>query len=413
MEEKKAFKPSISIMHFTCPPVVGGVESVIAATARLFANHGYHVGILAGRGRQFDKRIPVTILPWLDSKHKALLDINRGLEQGEVSPDFQRYTQALVLSLRQQLARFDVCIVHNAFTLHFNLPLTVALHQLVAEGTTRFVAWCHDLSWGNPLYIPKMREAFPWTLLKQPLEGVRYVVVSQERQREMAELFGLDRSRLHFVPNGVDAPRFLKLSPAALRIVERHGLFDQDLVLLLPARLTARKNVELAIRVVAALKERRVKTKLLVTGPPGPHNVHSVDYVDVLCDLRDQLGVRDNVAFLYQEVDAGGVPDRVVSDLYAVSDALFFPSSQEGFGIPLLEAGLMRLPVFCSRIPPFLEVEGGDVNYFSRDEDPDAIARRLIALQNDNPSFRLNKRVLREFTWDKVFQDRIEPLLWN
>ena len=407
-------KPSISILHFTCPPIIGGVESVISATARLFADHGHNVRVLAGRGAQFDKRIPVTIIPELDSKNSELTAINKQLDQGEVSPRFHSFAQALLRSLRQNLAEVDLCIVHNAFTLHFNLPLTVALHQLVAEDTMRFVAWCHDLSWTNPLYIPKMRNAEPWSLLKKQLGNVSYVVVSQERQRELAELFQVDREAIHVVLNGVDPARFLKLSSYTLRLVEAHNLFAQDLVLLLPARITARKNMELAIRVVAALKERRVSVKLLITGPPGPHNVRSTDYVNLLLELRKRLGVVDEVVFLYMEKNGRNrVSDRVMSDLFDISDALFFPSTQEGFGIPLLESGLARLPVFCSRIPAFEEVGGDNVNFFSLTDEPDAIAHQLIAFQSGTRPYRLSKRVLREFTWQSIYENNIQPLVSN
>jgi hypothetical protein len=40
----------IGIVHYTAPPVVGGVEMVIQEHARVFLNAGHSVSIFAGRG---------------------------------------------------------------------------------------------------------------------------------------------------------------------------------------------------------------------------------------------------------------------------------------------------------------------------------------------------------------------------
>ena len=44
----------IALLHYSVPPVVGGVESVLAQQARLMADAGHAVQVIAGRGGQFD-----------------------------------------------------------------------------------------------------------------------------------------------------------------------------------------------------------------------------------------------------------------------------------------------------------------------------------------------------------------------
>ena len=63
----------------------------------------------------------------------------------------------------------------------------------------------------------------------------------------------------------------------------------------------------------------------------------------------------------------GGVSDELMAELYRWADALLFPSEQEGFGLPLLEAGLARLPVFCTALAVLREAGGADVHYFPPD----------------------------------------------
>jgi hypothetical protein len=49
----------IDLIHYSSPPVVGGVESVLAYHARLMAGAGHSVRIITGRGEIFDPGIPV------------------------------------------------------------------------------------------------------------------------------------------------------------------------------------------------------------------------------------------------------------------------------------------------------------------------------------------------------------------
>ena len=61
------------------------------------------------------------------------------------------------------------------------------------------------------------------------------------------------------------------------------------------------------------------------------------------------------------EVTAGFLPDEVIADFYRLSDALLFPSREEGFGIPIIEAAFSSIPVFCYNIPVLRELGGEDV----------------------------------------------------
>ena len=154
--------PSVAILHYTCPPTVGGVEILMGVHARLFSEAGYPTRVITGRGEPFRADVPVVVIPSLYSKDPKLLDVNDRLDRGVVDEPFHRLTERIYRSLVDAMAGVDCCIVHNAFTLHFNLPLTAALHRLNAVGKgPRFVSWCHDVSWKNELYIPRMRDRIP------------------------------------------------------------------------------------------------------------------------------------------------------------------------------------------------------------------------------------------------------------
>jgi glycosyltransferase involved in cell wall biosynthesis len=403
-------KPRIAILHYASPPTIGGVESTIAAHARLFADHGYGVKVLTGRGGVFDARVPVEVLPEVDSKAAEVLEANAQLNQGLVSARFEALTHRLRRELTRALADCDVVIAHNVLSLHKNLALTAALHGMAMAGRISVIAWCHDFAWSDPQYAEEMHPGEPWEWLREPWPGTRYVVVSRARERELRLLWG-DKglaTAITVVPPGIDPIGFLGISSQANQWVRELDLLDAAPLLLLPARLTRRKNIEFAIEITAALRDQMPHAKLVVTGPPGPHNPTNAAYLEQLRSLRRDLGADRAVVLLHEY---GEVYGAVLRDLYLLADALLFPSKREGFGIPVLEAGLARLPIFCSDLEPFRESAGENAHYLSPAEPPRSAANRIASCLGQDSAYRLKQRVIQEYTWDKVFVKRIEPLL--
>jgi glycosyltransferase involved in cell wall biosynthesis len=87
------------------------------------------------------------------------------------------------------------------------------------------------------------------------------------------------------------------------------------------------------------------------------------------------------------------------------------PSTEEGFGIPILEAGLAGLPIFCSDIPPLRSLSSSNATYFSPDADPVELANRIVNHLSFDPVFRMRMRVRREFSWEGIYTREIAPLL--
>ncbi|MBI3739069.1 MAG: glycosyltransferase, partial [Chloroflexi bacterium] len=87
------------------------------------------------------------------------------------------------------------------------------------------------------------------------------------------------------------------------------------------------------------------------------------------------------------------------------------PSREEGFGIPVLEAGLRGIPIFCADIPTLRELGDGQANYFSPDEDPKQLANRMADWLRTDSLFSLRKRVQDKFTWEQIYARYISPLL--
>jgi len=403
-----ARKPRVGILHYAAPPIVGGVEATIAKHAHLFAERGYPVKIIAGRGAAFDPRIPVEIIADADSQAPRVLSVNTELAQGIVSENFHALAHELTQELGAALEDCDVLIAHNVLSLHKNLALTAALKKVSASLRIKLIAWCHDFAWSDPQYADQLHPGYPWDLLKQVWSATSYVVVSDARKIEVTAIWGKAKAEISVVPSGIDPCEFFGVTETSARWARDLKLFDAAPLLILPARLTRRKNIEQAIGIVAALGNLSEKPKLLVTGPPGAHNPSNRAYLEKLRELRNELQIEDTVIFLYE---LGSVNNETMRDLYWLADALLFPSEREGFGIPILEAALARLPIFCADLPVFHESAGEHAHYFAKDDTSDEIALRIANTLAQDSAYQLKRRVLQEYDWQRIFQDRIEPLV--
>jgi glycosyltransferase involved in cell wall biosynthesis len=411
-------KPQTAILHYTAPPVVGGVEAVIQAHTQTFLQAGYPVTVVAGRGEAgaLPQGASFVHIPEIDSQDAEIARMSAQLEQGQVPRGFEVMTDRLEKTLAPILDRVDNVIVHNVFTKHFNLPLTVALDRLLSgDPAPHCIAWCHDFTWTSPSSGSQVQPGYPWDLLRTRRPDWTYVVVSKRRQEELAGLYGCPVGEIRTIYNGVDPQALLGLSAEGLALVHRLGLLESDLVLLMPVRVTHAKNIEFALELAAALKARGCCPKLVLTGPPDPHDAESMGYFCSLQDLRERLGVEAEMRFVFESgADPGEryrIGTNVVGDLYRVSDLMFMPSHREGFAMPVLEAGLVGLPVVCTAVPAAVEIGGSDVILFDKSDDPGHLASRILTWAENSPVHRLRRRVRQNYTWQAIFRRDIEPLL--
>lgn len=364
----------VALVHYSYAPVVGGVETVLAAHARLFAEHGHEVTVICRRGAGDHPRIRVELL-------------------GE---------RVDAAALEGLLAGQDVVFLHNVTTMPFEPTLTAALVRAAERlPAVRFVAWIHDIAAGSPDY-----EIAPGDeLFARAHPRFEYVAVSELRRRQWAALTGA-RSRV--IPNGVDPAAVLGLTDRVATFVSKHGMLEREIVLLHPARLLRRKNVESGLAVAAALRAAGHPCAYLVTGPPDPHNAASAEYAGELRALRTRLDLEDAAFFLHDE---GPLEGRDLASLYALADAVFFPSRQEGFGLPVIEAALHRLPIFCAEIEPLTTLLVSSVSHFAPDADPAQIARQILTRLSADDAWRARRQVRLEFAWPAVFRNYLAPLL--
>lgn len=194
----------------------------------------------------------------------------------------------------------------------------------------RRVSTFHDLFVMTAEYsTPDFRARFSEQAREAATRSDRLIAVSAYTADQAARLLGSPRERIAVIPHGVDFPAPRSAEQDA-ETVERMGL--RSPFLLSVGAIQKRKNTE---RLVEAFGGLSGEPMLALAGG------HGYGSEEILARI-ERSPARDRIRLL------GYVDDDERQALYGRAAALAFPSLDEGFGIPVLEAMAAGLPVVTS-----------------------------------------------------------------
>jgi len=419
-------KQKIVLMHFSGPPMISGVDILIKDQARLFRHFGYKVDIIAGIARQFRKDIPVHIIRRINPKHPLVFRVRQELEKGIVSPVFKKLETSLYKSVKKYLweNHIGIVILHNVMTRHYNLALTSALAELIQDlPQIKFYAWVHNISCFDDPYFglnPKLKKIHPWKVLLTRQSNLTYLCISNYLKKNLLGSFGQDGiKKIYIIPNLHDIPKFLGLTPAMRAFYDLIDGRQSDLIACLPVRAVPRKNLELAVEIAREIVARGIKFKLILTANIDYKRVENLQYYNKIKNMVATYKLTGNIFFLEEyfqkyfttvqpKKPKPGIP---IPEVYLISDFLLMTSVIEEFGLPILEAGLMRCPIFASDIPVFREIGTTNINYFSLSERPGKIAEFILAKMKSMPQAYFYRKVINKYSLHGMFRDAIIPLI--
>jgi glycosyltransferase involved in cell wall biosynthesis len=169
---------------------------------------------------------------------------------------------------------------------------------------------------------------------------------------------------------------------------------DGHEMLLMVGVIDNRKNVVNALRALQLLPPRY---RLVLAGGNG-YGSEAVHGFIASQGLEERLKV------------LGYVTSEALAALYHSASALLFPSLEEGFGFPVLEAMVRGLPVVTSNSSSLPEV-GGDAALYADPRDPHSIAGEVVRAVEDLELRRelIRKGVARsrEFTWERTARETL------
>lgn len=242
------------------------------------------------------------------------------------------------------------------------------------------------------------REVFNWTLklFGNRLDAV--IAVSDFARAEIIEHYGISPEKVHVTYNGGgENYKPLDKTTSQEKVATKYGIKPPYLLNI--SRFQPHKNVE---RVVQAYEEFKDN---------NPGSAHSLVLVGTPVrgyDLPIQLVKKSKFTQSIKIIDY--VEEADLNDLYSGADVFLFPSLNEGFGLPLLEAMASGTPTVTSNVTSLPEIAGGAA-YCADPCDASDIARGIEFCRTQVESSRMIQAGLERakgFTWKKTAESLIE-----
>lgn len=248
---------------------------------------------------------------------------------------------------REHISRFirefniDLLIPQNLLSFPLNIPLTLALTELIAETRIPTIAHHHDFTWERkPLIVNTVGDyismAFP-----PDLPCVQHVVINTEARHQLAWRKGVSST---IVPNVMDYDN----PPSdgddyAADVRQALGLADDELFILQPTRVVQRKGIEQAIELVNRLKK---KARLVISHASGDDGDEYQRRIREYAELLDVNLLFANAIFdEHRGTTEDGRKIYSLWDAYPHADLVTYPSTIEGFGNAFLEALYYKRPI--------------------------------------------------------------------
>lgn len=204
----------------------------------------------------------------------------------------------------------------------------------------------------------------------------RIIAVSEATRADMAHYYPFSQGRVTVVPHGVD-PAFFALDRSAI-----------EPYVLCVSTLHPHKNLDRLIRAFARTKREE---KLVIAGMRG---FYAKQIEALIAELQAPVEL------------TGWVSRKELMRLYQHARAFIYPSTFEGFGMPVLEAMAAGLPVACSDIPVLREVAADCALYFDPLEE-EAIATAVDQVMDFKAAGRERAR---RFDWERSAQQTLTVL---
>lgn len=236
-----------------------------------------------------------------------------------------------------------------------NARLFHGLNQRLPEsGSVPQVATFHDLFVMTGNYsTPEFRARFSQQAREAAWRAARIIAVSSSTKQQVEELLEFPAERIDVVPHGVHLPPDLPPVPRE-KIVLNVGVIQ------------TRKNIA---RLVRAFRAMPAGWRLVIAGGTGYGAEQAMAEIERSPRRSDILLT-------------GYLTDAELQSYYRRASIFAFPSLDEGFGIPVLEAMAYGVPLLTSRRPSLEEIASGAAVLVDPKKEED-IANGLVRLATD------------------------------
>lgn len=310
--------------------------------------------------------------------------------------------------------KIDLVIIENALSIPLNIPLGVAITEFIAETGLPAIGHHHDLYWERQRFIVNAVNDYLKMAFPPSLPSMQHVVINSQSQKDLGYRRGLNTELIPNVydfsvgPPGMD--RYNKTLRADL------GLNDDDIFILQPTRVIARKGIEHSIELVARLENP--KARLVITHQTKDEGKEYLKRVRSYAELLGvDLIIRPDIVGHKRAQRPEGGKIYALADLYANADLVTYPSTYEGFGNAFLEAIYFKKPLFVNRYSIYqrdIEHLGFDVvtmETFIDDHVVEEVRRLLEDKKRQRKMTELNFSLGKKYFSYTILKEHLKTLL--
>jgi len=332
----------LQLVH-TLDPSVGGVAAAVLALSRGLARRGHKLDVVV-----LDE--PDVVAAVADRGPADNITVH-ALGSGLTS---YRYSRTLWPWLRQHGGDYDRVIVNGIWQY-----LSFAAWRRYAGSSVPYYVFPHGMldPWFKetfPLKHLKKWLYWPWAEYRVLRDAAAVIFTAEEERFQARKSFWLYRCREKVSPLGVEAP--LISSNAKSQFLSRYPQLQNSRNFLFLGRLHPKKGCDILLEAFARFRSND-SISLILAGP---------DQVGWESDLRRQvtrLNLTNRVVF------TGMLEGSMKQGAFASAEAFVLPSHQENFGISVVEALAVSVPVLISnRVNIWREIEADRAGYVESDD---------------------------------------------
>jgi len=358
--------------------VFGGVEQVVTNIINYAAAQGYKFILLSKQNRHCELQKRYRDQP--DVKHMGL-----PVESHAISVK-NAYLDSVIIPTIARREQAD--LIHFPYNWSFpwskKVPTLLTIHDVIPFTFREAMGFFRN----HFLYKPALKLACRLNTMIS--------TVSEFSKRDIAQKVQIPQERIKVVPNGLRTPA--KPDKALIQVLEKKYQLTEGFILNVGG-IHERKNI---VRLIGAfakfVKETGFCGKLVITG-----SVSGAPYQDKMkkiCDRAvDETGMQERVVF------TGFISNEHLDLLFQRAYFLVYPSLYEGFGIPIVEAMNVGLPVITSEVTAMKEA-AGDAALLINPYNTEEIAAGMIKLHSDqslcSELAQKGKEKARMYSWEKT-----------
>lgn len=261
--------------------------------------------------------------------------------------DVTRRIHEIQWVIKQHLYKFvkqfdiELLIVENALSIPMNIPLGLALTELIAETGLPTIGHHHDFSWERKRFLINCVGDYLDMSFPPRLPTIKHVVINSLAANQIARRKGVASS---IIPNVMDfdnPPPPPDDYSASLRA--DLGIAPDEYFFLQPTRVVRRKGIEHAIELV---KRLGLKSRLVISHESGDEGDDYKEHIRTLAELfQVDMIFSSDIIDDQRGTTADGRKIYALEDTYPYCDIVTYPSIMEGFGNAFLEAIYFRKPL--------------------------------------------------------------------